>query len=301
MFRRRVQKLGGSSLIVTLPKNWVKRMNIGVGDSVIVVDEGEYLKIMPDNISPSTKSLTVDASTLPRNENTLRHFIKCVYAHGYDRLAIFSDSRSKKDEVLATEIFRSGKNLLLEGDILVRRIVARDGHIVMELRQTNDASPQIMVKTYASLLSNMVDDIIMGKFDEVEETAEKLLSLAFDIIRVSINTSNSCETTKTTYLPLLLTTLPRLLLKVAKELKKSNTISSDDKRVLEATRRTFLELLGALATGSTKRFEQSLANSKILEGILPSVNVNKEVYALASFATASIPAALELSLCRAKE
>jgi len=37
---RKVQRLGGSSLIITLPKQWAKKLGIKVGDEIQVVEDG---------------------------------------------------------------------------------------------------------------------------------------------------------------------------------------------------------------------------------------------------------------------
>ncbi|WP_062662460.1 AbrB/MazE/SpoVT family DNA-binding domain-containing protein [Aeropyrum camini] len=44
---RRLQKLGSSSLVVTLPKEWVREMGLKQGDPVYVVIEGGSLRIVP--------------------------------------------------------------------------------------------------------------------------------------------------------------------------------------------------------------------------------------------------------------
>ncbi len=42
---RKLQKLGASSLIVTLPKEWVKRHGLKPGDTVYIVDMGDELRV----------------------------------------------------------------------------------------------------------------------------------------------------------------------------------------------------------------------------------------------------------------
>ncbi len=44
---RKVQKLGTSSLVVTLPKEWAKRVGIEPGDSVYVIEDGAQLRLLP--------------------------------------------------------------------------------------------------------------------------------------------------------------------------------------------------------------------------------------------------------------
>lgn len=49
---RRVQRLGTSSLIVTLPKKWVRRVQVKPGDKVTVVVEGDEVRIIPSAKTP---------------------------------------------------------------------------------------------------------------------------------------------------------------------------------------------------------------------------------------------------------
>ncbi len=44
---RRVQRLGASSIVVTIPKEWARRMGIDVGSKVYLVDEGDSIRILP--------------------------------------------------------------------------------------------------------------------------------------------------------------------------------------------------------------------------------------------------------------
>ncbi len=46
---RKVQRLGASSLIVTIPKEWARRNGIKVGDVISLIDVGDRLIILPKN------------------------------------------------------------------------------------------------------------------------------------------------------------------------------------------------------------------------------------------------------------
>lgn len=44
---RRVQRLGASSLVVTIPKEWARRLGLEVGSRVYLVDEGDSIRLIP--------------------------------------------------------------------------------------------------------------------------------------------------------------------------------------------------------------------------------------------------------------
>jgi len=85
IIRRRVQKLGGSSLVITLPKSWVKKTGISVGDSVIVVDEGDYLKVYPSKLVSGRpmKSLYVRNNAGVMSRIDFAKLAECAYVNGY--------------------------------------------------------------------------------------------------------------------------------------------------------------------------------------------------------------------------
>jgi AbrB family looped-hinge helix DNA binding protein len=56
---RTVSKVGGSSLMVTLPKGWIRYMGIKPGDKVEVITNGEVI------IRPKRKSQRQSKSTYP--------------------------------------------------------------------------------------------------------------------------------------------------------------------------------------------------------------------------------------------
>jgi phosphate uptake regulator len=87
--RRRVQRLGGSSLIITLPKDWARKAGIMIGDEVIVVDEGNHLKIVPAKSSQvkSIRALNIKISGYLRSLSP-RDLARCAFTAGYDRLII---------------------------------------------------------------------------------------------------------------------------------------------------------------------------------------------------------------------
>ncbi len=88
--KRRVQRLGGSSLIVTLPKNWVKKLGLIAGDEVIVVDEGTHLKILPStgDTERRLKSMIVKYSSNTKNLK-LSEIVECAFIKGVDWLYIY--------------------------------------------------------------------------------------------------------------------------------------------------------------------------------------------------------------------
>jgi phosphate uptake regulator len=87
---RKVQKTGGNSFVVSLPKTWVNDLGLRPKDAVAVsVQPDSSLLIVPrKDIRPSAKSeATIDAIQGLDKDALLRHFIS-YYLAGYDTIRI---------------------------------------------------------------------------------------------------------------------------------------------------------------------------------------------------------------------
>ncbi len=119
---RKVQKLGASSLIVTLPRSWTKRHNVNVGDLVTIYDEGDRLVIAPSGEQPKDRLYaSLSKSSCMKHVGRL---VLCSYIFGYD-VVIGESNRIIKGEPLdriartssylhGAEIRLSNNNKMLE-------------------------------------------------------------------------------------------------------------------------------------------------------------------------------------------
>jgi len=94
---RKVQRLGASSLIVTIPKEWARKHGIRVGDPIVVYDEGDRLVITPSNSEPN-----VGLSFKLNKSNVARHMGRlsvCSYIFGFDYVS-FENNRPLRGSLL---------------------------------------------------------------------------------------------------------------------------------------------------------------------------------------------------------
>ncbi|MGC8948470.1 MAG: PhoU domain-containing protein [Thermoprotei archaeon] len=88
---RKVQKLGQTSLVVTLPKKWVNNVKLKQGDLVFLTPEADgSLKLMPKKLAKSeaeeiTYIVNADLCTEPR---MLERVITACYLLGYDKIIV---------------------------------------------------------------------------------------------------------------------------------------------------------------------------------------------------------------------
>jgi Phosphate uptake regulator len=90
---RKVQKLGSSSLFITLPKKWINKWSIKPGDKVILeaLDDGS-LRLIAEKVKSNAgkKTILVDADSL---KQPLINIIPCLYILGFDEIVF----ETKKD------------------------------------------------------------------------------------------------------------------------------------------------------------------------------------------------------------
>ena len=99
---RRVQKFGKSTLMVSLPAEWVKEIGLSAGESVYIeTDEDGSLKIYPPNmkLQASTKEMKVIVSNLVMPEMITR-IIYSLYILGFDKIEIESKEKMFSEDLL---------------------------------------------------------------------------------------------------------------------------------------------------------------------------------------------------------
>ncbi len=97
ILKRKIQRLGASSLIVTLPKEWARRHGIKVGDILNLYDEGDKLIIAPDGTPIELRlGFNLAHSSVEKHAGKLA---MCGYVFGFDKIDFFSNKTIKPDFV----------------------------------------------------------------------------------------------------------------------------------------------------------------------------------------------------------
>jgi len=94
---RKIQRLGASSLIVTLPKDWARRNKVKVGDILKIFDDGDKLIIAPNGNLPRI-SLNMNLSHYSVERHAPR-LVLCSYTFGYDGVK-FNSNKNIKDQII---------------------------------------------------------------------------------------------------------------------------------------------------------------------------------------------------------
>ncbi|MGC9072446.1 MAG: AbrB/MazE/SpoVT family DNA-binding domain-containing protein [Acidilobus sp.] len=84
---RKLQRLGLSSLVVTLPHKWVKAHNLKAGDLVYVVEEGDRLRIVPAKGEERRSGYVFEAYRLGIPE-LASMALTCLYVNNFNEVNI---------------------------------------------------------------------------------------------------------------------------------------------------------------------------------------------------------------------
>lgn len=92
--RRKVIRQGHDTLTITLPREWVKKLNIKSGDEIDVMEKDRNLIITTEN-NPGASSITVDISDL--TPAVIWRYILSAYRAGYNEIRVVGMEKSRKN------------------------------------------------------------------------------------------------------------------------------------------------------------------------------------------------------------
>jgi SpoVT / AbrB like domain. len=251
IIKRRVQKLGGSSLIITLPKSWAKKLGLDVGDTLVIVDEGSYLKIFPPDSTMIQVAETIRLR-VPQHilEAGLTYLIECLYVKGYKRfIAQLPQSESSETMLrLMEEAKRNPK---------VRNVNVGFNEIIVSFNGVEAESPLRFIKQYNTKIQELMDIIEQAKVkpvnpDVVERLIEETVNLGKTIGRTlrkhGLTICEADSVDPSVAAPLVM--IPQMLEHIYKELLRLNETPTDLVRKLKVL---LFETFGGLSNKSSKR------------------------------------------------
>ncbi len=255
IIRRRIQKLGGSSLIITLPKSWAKKLGLDVGDTVVVVDEGDYLKIFP----PDSRMIQIAETIrfkLPQSltEVGLTPVIECLYLKGYKKFVIQVSQGDYKEIAKLVEEAKSHPK--------VKDVSIGYNEIMASFNGVEAESPARFIRHYNTKIQELVEVIENSHMTSVKpETIDRIVNEAVDIARTIGRTLRKhgltiCEAESVDPSisgPLII--VPQILKQIYVE---AATIGEVPREPMAKIKTALLETFGGLAGKSGRRIANSI-------------------------------------------
>ena len=211
---RRLQKVGGSTFTISLPKSWVEGQGLGAGSELVVKEEENSLVILPNETFKREKEIDASSTILFRE-------IMTAYLSGYSKIVVHSKGRmspAKKKVVRSTMARAAGMEILEETS---KKIIMQDllDHRELDVRKA--------IKQAYRISASMHKDSVTALSENDKSLAEEVIArdgevdrLYFLIIRQlkSALTDSSYGLSATECMDL------RLLVKVVEELADRSTI-----------------------------------------------------------------------------
>ncbi|QLH05392.1 PhoU family transcriptional regulator [Nitrosopumilus oxyclinae] len=164
-FIRRLQRIG-SSILVSLPKEWVDANNLDKGNQVEIETGQDSISISANKETRPTKELVI-SYPLPKEENIVAN-ITGAYLLGYDIIVINSKSiiPGKDREDIRNSMRRLVGMEIIEEDA---------SHINMQfLLDATTLNPSKILKRMSSIALGMYDDVLNGLISDDKSNLQTL-------------------------------------------------------------------------------------------------------------------------------
>ncbi len=181
---RRIQLSGGSTYIISLPKNWVEELKIKVGENVTIVkNSNKSLTLFPnDKRNDEEKKTAIIQSSQKDSGESIKRKIIAAYVGGYKSIMIRS-----KGMKIPTEHSRSVRNLVRSAMIGTEIVESNSKAITIQiLTRLPELSFETALKRMFLMATNMVRESIEA-LEGIDVThAEEVANMDDEVDRFSL-------------------------------------------------------------------------------------------------------------------
>ncbi|TDA28230.1 MAG: phosphate uptake regulator PhoU [Archaeoglobi archaeon] len=180
METRKLQLIGGSSYMVSLPKDWVKANGLKQGDEIVLEIEDSVITLYPKGFKEDIKISKVEITDLKRyDEKFLKRFLYALYIQGIDEIVIKDKRVTPKLIAKISEIVKS---------IIGIEIIDTRDKIVLRCLTITDFDVYGVVKRMSQIVQTIIETIIdaivkrdysfLSELKNLEEDTDRLYLLA---------------------------------------------------------------------------------------------------------------------------
>lgn len=251
--KRRVQRLGGSSLIITLPKIWAKKVGIDIGDEVVVVDEGNHLRILPANseLVRNIGSINIKLANYVKDIDP-EELARCAFISGYDRILIeLPRSNGVNTQKILEELKKS--DFVLEAVQVMNVIEA-------QLLSAKDGNRKFL-KLVANILANTIEGVAREALSKEEAMRDyEKARMIIDILARSVFRNKVLTCSGENVNPMTVGIMYSLLANFQLLINELYETSGEDKeKIIKELSETLVLVASAAANTSGKRLLEILA------------------------------------------
>ncbi|AHC51648.1 AbrB family transcriptional regulator [Sulfolobus acidocaldarius SUSAZ] len=191
---RKVQRLGSSSLFITLPKKWINKWGVKPGDKIIIeISEDGGLRLVAEKVKNTytKKSIKIDVDNY---KQSIVNAIPSLYILGYDEMLFTTKKNLDPKEI---------ENVITLSKNLVGIEVAENNNNLIRLDcllDTEKLGLETLLRRILNIISKKVDEIIeylrVQQSTEVQQTLEDLRRVYLMLLRRSIGNKYMAERDK---------------------------------------------------------------------------------------------------------
>lgn len=180
METRKLQLIGGSSYMVSLPKEWIRANDLKQGDEIILEVEDKVITLYPKGFKDGLKVSRVEIADLPRyDEKFLRRFIYALYIQGIDEILITDKNLNPRLIAKISEIVKSliGIEIIDASDkVVLRCLTVTDFDVYGVVRRMT----QIVITMIHTLLEAIAKNEVsaINEIKNLEIDSDRLYLLA---------------------------------------------------------------------------------------------------------------------------
>jgi len=181
---RKIQFTGRSTFILSLPKNWMKEMQLKAGDLVSVVREANNsLSIIPNDMR--ALSSTLEAITIVsdrENTNSLKRKVISIYLSGYNTIHL----KSKTGRINPAQ--RDAVREVVRRNLVGTEIIADSSYVItiQVLLTLPELSVNTAVRRMFLLASSMHKDAMLSLAESNHELANAVVKSDDEVDRFSL-------------------------------------------------------------------------------------------------------------------
>ncbi|MEM0022865.1 MAG: phosphate uptake regulator PhoU [Archaeoglobaceae archaeon] len=263
---RKLQLIGGSSYMVSLPKDWVKKNNLKQGDEIVLDIENSVIMLYPKGFKEDIRVSRVEISDLRRyDEKFLRRFIYALYIQGVDEIRIVDKKLNPRLVAKISEIVKS---------LIGMEIIDASDKVVLKCLTVTDFDVYGVVKRMTQIVVTMMETLIdairsrdfsgLRELKNLEDDTDRLYLLAVRQEHRLVREFSSPDKWNELRLILGIRTVAKLIEEIIDNLENfSNYIRAVEKEEeLETIEKFLIELFGAFEVLSRAYFESELETSE---------------------------------------
>jgi len=184
METRKLQKTGGSTYIISLPKHWVTENNLKSGDGVEIDVDAKALRIKNPMIGQSVKRISI---IMNKDKKTLERHLISAYIKGFDSIELVKKSiigteekegvRDLLSRYMGLEITNERTNL-----IEINSILSSEG---LSIRSS--------IRRLSTITESMLEDLIKALEKKNLKVYDDVMRRDYDVNRLSLFILRRCH------------------------------------------------------------------------------------------------------------